>query len=539
MSPGRRLASAAAAILAVFWSQFLWVRATNFGGWDEWLVLDLTSRGIVGLPYQNRPFSLAFSLLGSVLSPNGLWGFYVVHSSYLAASGLLVYLLVRRLAPDEERLALLAGMIGPIWAPLDDIRLDVVLTASYSGVTFGSLLALLFLIESYRRRSAPVLVATAALGGLLTRCVEAVAALLAAGPLMLLALPHDDRRSWRRSWRQWAFWWTAAVGAAAVLVGWPLFFPPAGGSYQTHGLGFDPQPLRVAARVLRQFAFHLLPLATPDGRELATVAVPASVAVFLGAWWVGGKSHTASDPRDSTALRLALVGLVGAALGYGVMALSPSITTPARAQILSAPGIGLFLAAAISWVSGRVRGSQALTALLGAWVVAVGTGRVVAMQREWDQASYWARQRGMLTSFVEHLPDLVPGTFVVLLDGTDTWPATFTFHHALEYLYEGRARGVAWGAEPFLYPSAFSREGFLSIPAASIRVPWGEPARLYPYSQLVVVRALPGGGVRVLEVWPEGPLPALPAGASYEPRKRIRAASPNHRLRILGPRCLG
>jgi hypothetical protein len=178
---------ASGAILAVFWSQFAWVRATNFGGWDEWLVIELTSRGIVGLPYQNRPFSLAFTLLGSLVSPHGLWGFYLVHSVYLAGTGILLYCIVRRLAPNHEGMALLAGVIAPSFSPADDIRLDVPLTASYSGVTFASLLTLLFLIEAYRRRSVPVLVAVAVLGALVTRCVEATVGLMAAGPLLLLA----------------------------------------------------------------------------------------------------------------------------------------------------------------------------------------------------------------------------------------------------------------------------------------------------------------------------------------------------------------
>lgn len=534
MSDGRRLASAAVAILAVFWSQFLWVRTTNFGGWDEWLVIDLTSKGIVGLPYQNRPFSLAFTLLGSLLSPQGLWGFYVVHGSCLAGSGLLVYLLVKRVCPHEERLALLAGILGPIWAPLDDIRLDVVLTASYSGVTFATLLALFLLVESYRRRSLPVLIAVSVLGALVTRSVEATAALMAAGPLLLLALPSGDRTPWRR----WASLWTTAVATAAVLTAWPILVPPAGGSYQTRGLGFDPQPLRVAARVLRQFAFHLLPLVTPNWREAATVAVPATVAAFLAVWWISGWSRS-SEPEAASALRLGLIGLTGAALGYVIMALSPAIITPARGQILSAPGVGLFLASAIVWVRRRFRGPAIVTAALGAWVVAVGTGRVLAMQRTWDQTSYWAAQRSMLSSLVEQVPDLAPETFVVLLDGAKTWPATFTFHHALEYVYEGRATGEAAGAEPFLYPSAFAKDGLLSLPAESIREPWREPVRLYRYDELVVVRARPDGGVRILEDWPEGALPPLPAGASYRPRNRIRPGPPRPRLQILAPRSLG
>lgn len=518
MKPPRHFLVASGAILAVFWSQFAWVRATNFGGWDEWLVIDLTSRGIVGLPYQNRPFSLAFTFLGSLLSPYGLWGFYLVHGVYLVGTGILLYGIVRRLAPQHEGLALLAGIIAPSFSPADDIRLDVTLTASYAGVTFASLLTLLFLIESYRRRSVPVLLAVGVLGALVTRCVEATVGLMAAGPLLLLALPGIERRSWRR----WAMVWAAFVGTAAVSVAWPVLFPPPGGSYQSSGLGFDPHPVRVVARVLRQFGFHLLPLLTPTGGEIVTTAALVSAGVFLVVAIFLLQDAEGEDPRVIS--RLALIGLSGAGLGYGVLSLSPAITGPARAQIIAAPGIGLFLASVVFGIAVRSgRGRRAVVALLGAWIIAVGTARVAAMQRRWDEVSYWPAQRQTLSSLLVAIPDLVPDTFVVLLDGTASFPATFTFHHALGYLYERRAAGVSVGAEPFLYPHAFSTDGLVSAPLESVRGPWREPVRAYRYDQLVVVRATPEGGVRLLEQWPEGELPALPPGAVYSPRARIRA----------------
>ena len=55
-------------LLVVFGAGYAVVSPANFSGWDEWLVLDLTSRGIVSLPYENRPLSLAFNLPGSLLT---------------------------------------------------------------------------------------------------------------------------------------------------------------------------------------------------------------------------------------------------------------------------------------------------------------------------------------------------------------------------------------------------------------------------------------------------------------------------------------
>ena len=81
---------------------------------------------------------------------------------------------------------------------------------------------------------------------------------------------------------------------------------------------------------------------------------------------------------------------------HATLALTPAIRTPARTQILSAPGFGLALAATIVAIARLVgpRWRPVVAAALGAWVVAVGTGRVVAMQAEWDASRSALRRAG-------------------------------------------------------------------------------------------------------------------------------------------------
>ena len=533
---------AATGILAVFWVTYLPVRATNFSGWDEWLVVDLTYRGLVALPYENRPFSLLFNLPGALLLPRTLMGYWLVHGLYLSFAGVLLHRLCLRLAPGRERLAFLAGVFAVVWAPADDMRLDAVLLANYSGFAFGTLLSVTMLVESAYARRRLGLALAAALAFVTIRGLESTAGLVLAAPALLWIAP----RIGSRTRLAWSAVWLAAAGAAAALAAGPLL-PGHPGSYQVSGLGFDPHPLRVASRLARQLGFHLGPLAAPSWGELLVPVVPAAVVMFVLGWRLLGRTAKSSPPPPSAGgseggpsatARMAAVGLGMALLAYGVLVLSASVVGPGRMQVLSAPGIGLFLAALVSGLAGRLPahwGPRAAV-LLGSAVVALGAGRTAALQREWDANSYWPAQDRGLFGLTRVVPQLEPHTLVVLLDGAGAWPAAFTFHHAVEYLYGGRGRGTVWGAVPFLYGLQVVPEGILSLPYESIRSAWRAPPALYRWDEVVVVRQDAPGGVTVLDEWP-AVLPTLPPAALYAPRARIRAGDPRppeHAL-LVGP----
>jgi len=526
---------AALGILATFWVQYLAVRPTNFGGWDEWLVIDLTWRGIVGLPYQNRPFSLAFTQPGALLLPGTLRGYWLANALYLSFTGALLYRLVRRLAPGRPRLAFLAGVICVSWAPLDETRLDTVLVAGYSGFTCATLFALVLFLESAHHRSRLGLGVASAIGFLMIRGLEATAGLVLGAVLLPWLSPGLDRRTRVR----WSAVWGVTTLAGALFAAVPLL-PGRPGSYQVAALGFDPDPWRVGSRLLRQLGFQLGPLALPSPSELLAPVAAAAGAAFVVAWVLVRRGEV-EEPELSlaAALRMAGIGLGMAALAHGVMVLSPRILTPARMQILSAPGIALFLAAVVAGIADRLprRGGAPAVALLAGSLVAMGAGRTAALQRAWDAKSYWAAQDRSLFGLTREAPQLEPHTFVLLLDEAGAWPAAFTFQHAVDYLYEGRARGSVWGAVPFLYPIQVEADGIRSIPYESIQGPWRVPASLYGWSELVIVRQVASGEVAVLDEWPEA-LPPLPPSARYAPRARIRSGDPRpaeHRL-LVGPR---
>jgi hypothetical protein len=125
-------------------------------------------------------------------------------------------------------------------------------------------------------------------------------------------------------------------------------------------------------------------------------------------------------------------------------------------------------------------------------------------------------------------PDVKPRTLVVLVDHCESWPAVFTFRHAVEWTYERRATGFLWRPGfrgQLLYPTVFGAAGVQTVPWDSIQRAWDDPVTLHRYDAIVAVRRQPPGcRLRLAEDWPDE-LPPLPPGARYAPAARIRGRS--------------
>jgi hypothetical protein len=507
------------ALLACFWSGFAQVAPTNFGGYDEWLIVSLASRDIVSFPHANRPLNLLFALPGVIAVPDSLTGYRVSHVAGLVLTAAMVFLLGRRLAPENPMLAFLAAAFTLVWAPSDVARLNTVQGCAYSGFTFATLLALVSFVESWVRRSFWLLGLGAILAVAAVRSYEGTLPLLLAGPLLLFRI-GTDRGPLLRTW---TFVWAVTLAAAGALAVWPMVAGGGRTSYQSAVLGIDANPLHVGGRLLRQYEFHILPLVATPPSQMFAGAVLASSAFFLLAYVLVARQASAFDKTSRRRLAAhAALGLVLAALGYSLVLLSNTVPAPFRMQFLSAPGIALFLAAgallAAGWLP-RAWRSLAL-GLLAVWVVAVGTARTGFLQRVWDGMNAYHPQRYLLRELVRLAPDLKPGTAVLLLDEVQAFPATFTFRHAVEYLYDRRAVGVVWGASDVLYASSLGADGIHTEPWPVLRKPWDVEPAVYRYDEVVVVRFGASGRVEIAEVWPL-PLPALPPDARYDPATRI------------------
>lgn len=504
----------AVTIVVLVGCQFAWLSPTNFHGFDEWLILSLVSRGIVSFPYANRPLALMWNL-PALLAGNLVTGHFVMHGVYLALTGVVVFLIVRRLQPDERVLAWMAGAFAAIWAPRDRLRLATVQMLPYSGFMLGLLLAILLLVEWWRQRRWWALAAGSALALVTVRGYEGALPLLLGAPL-LLAPVAPMRVGWA-----WVPAWYGALGVAVVQAIGALGAAPETLEYQAR-LGLDLDPMSVGRRMIQHYGFSLLPLFQTPWDELARVAVLPAVAVF----WVALACFVLRDEepvrgrRQAYAIAMAL-GLTLAFIGAAPFAVSPALTSPDRTQFLPAPGTGLFLAAAALWVGSWLPARWRLlgVALLGGWVVWVGTARVLAMQRRWDTRSTFTAQRRLLRELTRLAPDLRPNTLVILVDRTGSW-GPIDFGHAIEYLYTGRASGYLWGSQTFLYSTELTDAGVIRRPHPAIRGPWQSPPTLHGFHEVVFVRYAADGTVQWLEQWPNRIL-LRPAGSVYAPGARV------------------
>jgi hypothetical protein len=510
-------------LLAVFLCGYSAVSSTNFGGSDEWWIRSLSDRLVVGVPYANRPLNLLWSLPGGLIS-RGFAGYHVVNGIYLWLAGVLLYLLLRRLCAGHASLALLAAAFFVVWAPSDRARLNTVKGTFCSGATMSLLLAVVLLVEARWRGSRAMLVAAGVVAWATVRGYEAALPLLLAAPLLLLCLPAGAR-GWRPAW--WVVW--AAPVALATAQTSNAAFVSGEARYQMEITRLDRQPAAVLSRVAFQYEQHLLPLVTSDPHELRDARVALAAAFLLGGAVLIHRLTREERAADRGPRRLLVAiagGLAAAGLGYAPYVLSRIGATTDRTQYVSGPGIATALAGAavLAALPLPPRRRWLVVGALGCWVIAVGTGRTLAMQRYWDGKSLFPQQAATLREIKALAPDLKPGTLVVLVDHCGHWNAVFTFRHAVEWMYERRATGFLWRPSfrgQLFYPTVFGPAGVRTVPWESIQRAWDEPPTLHRYDEVLAVRRRPEECQVSLEgQWP-AELPPLPPGARYAPAERI------------------
>ena len=360
--------------------------------------------------------------------------------------------------------------------------------------------------------------------------IETALAPLALVPVFLL-LAGGARQPRRLA--AWTLGVLLILAAAGLRIAVPILRDPDRASYQA-GLAEGLRPDQVIVGSLDQFRRHLIPLGRLPATGRPWPTVPIGFAVFAAGFAVVSRRSKAGgeNPSRRQLLVVAGVGCLWALASY--LPLAATTRRAFRTQFLSTPGVAALLAAglmmAVSFLPRRAR--RAGAGLLGAGLVALGVGHTAALQARLDEVSAYPGQRQTLLELTAVAPHPAPGTLVVLLQERGAWSLDLAFRHAVLYLYEGRALGHVAAADPLLYETRFETAGIRSTPQLVLQAPWGEGPVLNAYDTVVAVREDAAGRLRLLETWPDD-LPALPMGAVYAPRSRLRTGPPPRRLSIL------
>ena len=303
-----RARAAPVGIGLVVLAQLAAVSPTNFGGYDEWLIVQLTSAGQVSIPYAERPLELVWDLPAPFLFPHRLEAFLWLHGVYLWLTGVLVWRLFARLAPGQGMSAFLAGIFAAAWAPSDFLRLNAIETVAYSGVTFVVLAAATLLLEAWTAAIDSVPCRGGGPRAVRGADVRERAAPALRGPRAAVgrAGPARDRRL---RWRYVALWEAVVLLAGLLSVAGVLL--PTAGSYQLSALSLDLHPVGVLRRLAQQAAFHLAPAVAVSWPELRTAHVAITTVTFLAR---RGGDRMARSRRRSRA-RPCPPGVAGAGAG--------------------------------------------------------------------------------------------------------------------------------------------------------------------------------------------------------------------------------
>ena len=458
---GRFAGCLAAVASCVVAAQQAWVSAANFQGHDEWLGIELASRGVVGVPYANRPLVFLWQALAQRAWPDDLRAYWAFTSLAFLATGLLTGWLAHRLLPRAPLLALLAGVFAASWAPLDWLRLDTTLIAGYAGSPPRRCSPSCC---SWSRRHAPAgrccwsLAPSrrAALG--VEGCCRCSRSRRCCSRERLEDAPPGagDYGCWRgppssspagcsRPHRRcWASTRTGRTrcGSTRRRSAWPR------GSFSSWACS-SRRSSRATCASSRTRPCRSRSSACPSGGPRLALRA-ARDRRHPGSGRGRGRRR-----RAGARLRRAL--RPGARGGSPrpepqPAALGPRLRPGARRRrgverLSLRPGRRADEPFAANPARPRLDAALALS------IVAVGTGRVVAMQAEWDRArNAFPLQGRALADLVRLAPELRPNTLVVLADGSRAgyW-LTFTFRHAVSLMYSGKVIALLADGEPFAY----------------------------------------------------------------------------------------
>lgn len=549
--------TALAALVLTLWLPFGW-KVT--GLYEEWFVM---SGGDAGSPIQmlydppynesHRPLTLAPYILGYVLTPNSFVGSNIVLAFWLLGKGAAMYLLVRRLVPDNPALAFVSGALLVVY-PADAALLTLRTTNVHAGV-FLLLVALNLLIVAWHRFRWTTSLAMMVAEAIALATYDGGILLSVCGPVLLIWLRHGiDKRLVILA----ALWWAVSIYFLLHLM--LTLRDPA--SYAAELLARSDLGNAHFMGILRSWVYSVTraylrnfgtgwyeALRGLDYRD-PYLQLSAGVTVFgiVPAMWLHARRDEDIKPVVDNKGYLVLASLgVGAVLaGFGPFL--PTVWRNSNWRVFLYSSIGAALAVGVAcFLFARLFGQWQRMVFVGLTSSLIGIATVHALTQHQGYFEYSQRQQQILANIISQAPRFEPGTTVLLVDRTPTvalkaWSMCTVVSNCLEwalrYVYADPTLRAVYCAPGYRPRKQFSEE--CRFEAHGITVSYihsgsrKEMRPSAPYAALVVFENS-AQGLKVLN--DISGYHSEAGGTGYEPGRRIDASSPIPvRARTMFPR---
>ena len=535
-----------AALVVALWLPFGW-KVT--GLYEEWLIMRDADAGnplrmLYEPPYVSaayRPLTLAPFVLGYLLTPDSFLGLNIIEMLVLFGKGAAMYLLVRRLVPDNRALAFVSAVLLVVY-PADTALLTLRTTNVHAGVFF-LLVAVNLLVAVSQRFRWTTLLSMLLAEAIALATYEAGILVMLGGPALLVWMRQGiDRR---------------LVAVTALWTGVSMYFlfhlvltlrdPSSYPAGLLAGSGLDAnfqEILRswlysVARAYVRTFGTSWYVALREQDWRAAHLYLAAGLTVFLimPVVWLHARRDEEDKPVVDTRRYLGLAALAVVAVVAGMALYLPTGWRNSNWRVFLYSSIGAALAVSIGcFLVARLFGEWRRVVFLGVTSLLIGIATLHALAQHQGYFDYAQRQQNILAGIIGRAPHFEPGTTVLLVDRTPTavlkaWSMCTAvspcLEAALRYIYGDHSLTALYCAPDYRPRGQFSEECRFEGDNLTVSYVYpGSKKRMLsvsPYSSLVVLENSVRGVNLVSHVGVDG---SDSAANAYKPGSRIDLSSP-------------
>lgn len=519
-----RVSNSTQALLTIFGlAILLWLPFglnRTVGAFEEWSQLGRLQQG-QSLMFANptRPLNLtAYSLINLLFMPDLGLGYNLVLFGLFIAKSWLIYLILRRLIPQNPYIALMTALLYMVY-PADTGLFTFRAMGAQISITLG-LTAIYLLVRCWQKPSRRLWFAIAILQITSLWVNEVMYPALFASPVLLLWL---ERRFTPRFWRLTGFW-LIMPALLSLIVLLNLILPSNANAYIVRRIEESQETNIINAETIINRIMALYVRHVSEWERIVaefsryTVHLPFALAAgsMMGVMgWQHFKRVQEKLPRRCNLMLLA-GGLAIILIGHTPFLLLSYQGVHWRVYFVSSLGAALFVAVLLYWLTWRL---PVLTIALSGSLLALASLSGLHQHAFYADTSIYIQR--LFAGIVAQATQIDSDATIVIMDVTSLYESQWmtsgfdsVLAPALSYVYGDLVKAA------YCNVSHVSRWGEIScdMRSAGIYRVFLNRASMIPYSQMIVFQTKVGGGVELVE--------QIPGAQGYNPHRLIRQGNP-------------